>query len=86
MEPKRQPKRQALPEHLERVVHHHEPENTTCPTTDCGQPMQRVGEDVSERLDIVPAQLLVNRHMRGKWAWLVLSAVGVGAGRAADHR
>ena len=68
VEPKRQPKRQALPEHLERVVHHHEPENTTCPRADCGQPMQRVGEDVSERLDIVPAQFFVHRHIRGKWA------------------
>jgi transposase len=67
-EPKHQPKRQALPEHLVRVEHRHEPENTTCPTADCGQPMQRVGEDVSERLDIVPAQFFVHRHIRGKWA------------------
>ena len=66
--PKRQPKRQALPEHLMRVEHHHEPEDTTCPTQGCGQPMQRVGEDVSERLDIVPAQFFVHRHIRGKWA------------------
>ena len=54
-EPRRQPKRQALPEHLQRVEHRHEPENTTC---GCGQPMVRVGEDVSEKLDIVPAQFL----------------------------
>ena len=67
VEPRRQPKRQALPEHLVRVEHHHEPENTTCPTADCGQPMQRVGEDVSERLDISPAQFFVHRHIRGKW-------------------
>ena len=68
VEPRRQPKRQAPPEHLERVEHHHEPENTTCPTADCGRPMQRVGEDVSERLDIVPAQFFVHRHIRGKSA------------------
>ena len=68
VEPRRQPKRQALPEHLVRVEHHHEPENTTCPTQDCAQPMQRVGEDVSERLDIIPAQFFVHRHIRGKWA------------------
>ena len=65
IEPRRQPKRQALPEHLQRIEHHHEPENTTC---DCGQPMVRVGEDVSEKLDIVPAQFFVHRHIRGKWA------------------
>ncbi len=45
----RQPRRQALPEHLRRVEHHHEPEDTTCPNAQCGQPMQRVGEDVSEK-------------------------------------
>ena len=65
---RRQPKRQALPEHLVRVEHHHEPESTLCPTLDCAQPMQRVGEDISERLDIIPAQFFVHRHIRGKWA------------------
>ena len=64
-EPKRQPRRQALPEHLQRIEHRHEPEDTTCA---CGQPMARVGEDVSERLDIVPAKFFVHRHIRGKWA------------------
>ena len=62
---RRQPKRQALPEHLKRVEHHHEPENTIC---DCGQAMVRIGEDVSERLDIIPAEFFVHRHIRGKWA------------------
>ncbi len=65
---KRKPRRQALPEHLRRVEHHHEPENTACPTPDCGQAMVRIGEDVSERLDIVPAEFFVHRHIRGKWA------------------
>ena len=45
---RRKPTRQALPDHLQRVEHHHEPENTTC---GCGQAMVRIGEDVSERLD-----------------------------------
>jgi transposase len=62
---RRQPKRQALPDHLKRVEHHHEPQNTTC---DCGQAMVRIGQDVSERLDIIPAQFFVHRHIRGKWA------------------
>jgi len=59
------PRRQALPEHLRRVEHRHEPEDTTCT---CGRPMLRVGEDVSERLDIVPAEFFVHRHVYGKWA------------------
>ncbi len=65
--PKTKPRRQALPEHLRRVEHHHEPESTTCATPACGQPMVRVGEDVSERLDVVPAEFFVHRHIRGKW-------------------
>src|SRR6476469_361005 len=65
---RRQPKRQPLPDHLRRVEHRHEPEDTTCPTPDCGRQMVRVGEDVSEKLDIVPAEFFVHRHVHGKWA------------------
>jgi len=65
---RRQPKREALPEHLPRVDTRVEPEDTRCPTPECGQPMVRVGEDVSERLDIVPAKFFVQRQIRGKWA------------------
>ncbi len=61
----RQPRRQKLPESLRRVEHRHEPADTTC---GCGQAMERVGEDVSERLDIIPAEFFVHRHVRGKWA------------------
>jgi len=62
---KHRPRRQPLAEHLPRIEHHHEPECTTC---DCGRAMLRIGEDTSERLDIVPAQFFVHRHIRGKWA------------------
>jgi transposase len=62
---KRKPRRQALPEHLRRVEHHHEPEDTNCA---CGAPMVRIGEDVSERLDVVSAEFFAHRHIRGKWA------------------
>jgi transposase len=62
---KRKPRRQVLPDHLRRVDYHHEPENTTC---ECGQAMVRIGEDITEKLDIVPAEFFVHRHIRGKWA------------------
>ncbi len=65
---KRKPRRQPLPEDLPRVEHRHEPEDTNCPMHGCGRPMVRVGEDVSEELDIVPAQYFVHRHIYGKWA------------------
>jgi len=64
----RRPRREALPAHLKRIEHRHEPEDTTCPTPECGAPMTRMGEDVSERLDIVPAEFFVHRHIYGKWA------------------
>jgi transposase len=66
--PPRKPRRQALPAHLERVEHRHEPEDTHCPNADCRQPMLRIGEDVSEKLDIIPAKFFVHRHIYGKWA------------------
>jgi len=65
---RRQPKREALPEHLPRVEQRIDPEDTRCPTPECAQPMVRVGEDISERLDIIPAQFFVQRQVRGKWA------------------
>ncbi|HUD32875.1 MAG TPA: hypothetical protein VMR43_07635 [Variovorax sp.] len=52
---RRHPKRQLLPEHLRRVDHVHEPNDTNCPSPGCGRPMVRVREDVSKRLDIIPA-------------------------------
>jgi len=64
----RQPRRNPLPEHLRRVEHHHEPESTDCQEPGCGRPMARIGEEVTERLDIVPAEFFVHRHIYGKWA------------------
>lgn len=65
--PARKPRRQGLPAHLRRVEHRHDPADTTCATPGCGQPMQRIGEDISEKLDIVPAEFFVHRHIYGKW-------------------
>ncbi|RTL45072.1 MAG: hypothetical protein EKK53_06710 [Burkholderiales bacterium] len=65
--PVRKPRRNALPQHLRRVEHHHEPESTDCQELECGRPMTRIGEDVTERLDIVPAEFFVHRHIYGKW-------------------
>ncbi|CAN6484238.1 unnamed protein product [Victoria cruziana] len=72
--PRAKPRRQALPAHLERVEHRHEPEDTHCPNADCRQPMLRIGGDVSEKLDIIPAKFFVHRHIYGKWACRVLHA------------
>lgn len=64
-EEKTKPVRRPLPEHLprERVVH--EP---ACNCPDCGTAMKKIGEDVSEVLDYVPARFRVIRHVRPKLA------------------
>ena len=61
---KQSPKRAQLPAHLPRRDVPHEPADTTC---GCGQAMQRIGEDVSEKLDYQPGAFTVERHVRGKW-------------------
>ncbi|CAM5786948.1 IS66 family transposase [Ottowia pentelensis] len=66
--PSRRPRRNPFPEHLRRVEHRHEPEHTDCQEPGCGRPMTRIGEEISERLDIVPAEFFVHRHIYGKWA------------------
>jgi transposase len=62
---KKTPKRQPLPPHLPRRDVHHEPKSTACA---CGCQMQRIGEDVAEKLDYQPGVFTVERHVRGKWA------------------
>ncbi len=61
---KRKAVRQALPANLPRVDRHHDIGATHCA---CGQAFKRIGEEVSEQLDCVPAQFFVLRHIRGKF-------------------
>ena len=55
-----------LPAHLPRVERVVEPDSIFCPCG-CGE-MTRIGEDVSERLDLIPAQLRVLVTRRPKYA------------------
>jgi transposase len=61
---RRRANRGALPKHLPRVERVIEPESLDCPG--CGGGLHRIGEDVSERLDVIPAQfrVLVTRRPR----------------------
>lgn len=61
----RKANRGALPKHLPRIEKVIEPESTTC---GCGAHRHVIGEDVSERLDIVPAQFRVIVTRRPKYA------------------
>jgi transposase len=60
----RKPARRALPEHLPREVETHIPQQAGCPA--CGGQLSRLGEDVSEVLEYVPARFKVIRHVRPK--------------------
>jgi transposase len=61
--PARKPVRKPLPAHLPRESVIHAPD-ANCP--DCGTTMQRIGEDVSEMLEYVPARFKVIRQVRPK--------------------
>jgi transposase len=63
---KRRATRGALPAHLPRVHVTIEPEDRTCPC--CRSPMHAIGADVSERLDVIPAQFRVLVTSRPKYA------------------
>jgi transposase len=63
---KRRAVRGSLPEHLPRVEVVIEPEDTACPC--CGGAMQVIGEDRSQRLDMIPAQYQVVVTRRPKYA------------------
>jgi transposase len=64
-ETRRKPARRPLPEHLsrERIVH---PAPSACPC--CGGPLRRLGEDITETLEHVPAQWKVIQHVREKFS------------------
>jgi transposase len=64
--PRERAGRQPLPEQLPRIDHHHEPERCTC--GECGGALVKIGEDISEQLDVIPAQFIVHRHIRPQYA------------------
>ncbi|SEG24123.1 Transposase [Nitrosomonas ureae] len=58
--------RQPLPDHLPRIEHRHEPESCQC--GQCGNKLVKIGEDVTEQLDVEPARFFVHRHIRPQYA------------------
>ncbi len=60
--------RRPLPAHLRREIHEIHPpaEERTCP--ECGAAKVIFGQDVTEELEVVPAQFFVNRYVRYKYA------------------
>ena len=58
--------RNPLPAELPRIEHRHEPESCIC--GDCGRDLVKIGEDISEQLDVEPARFFVHRHIRPQYA------------------
>jgi transposase len=63
---RRKRNRGALPAHLPRIETVVDVAEATCPC--CAGPMHKIGEDVSERLDVIPAQFRVLVVRRPKYA------------------
>jgi transposase len=63
---KRRANRGALPAHLPQLDVTIEPEDTNCPC--CRAPMHVIGEETSQRLDVIPAQFRVIVTHRPKYA------------------
>ncbi|MCK5735937.1 MAG: IS66 family transposase zinc-finger binding domain-containing protein [Spirochaetaceae bacterium] len=64
---KRRGKRQPIPENIprEEIILDIPDEEKIC---ECGCSLVQIGEEVSEKLDIIPAQVKVIRYVRPKWA------------------
>ena len=58
--------RKPLPAELPRIEQRHEPESCSCGA--CGQPLVKIGEDITEQLDVEPARFFVHRHIRPQYA------------------
>src|ERR1700722_2501059 len=74
----------ALPKHLPRCEQVLEPDATACPC--CQGVLHRIGEDVSEVLDVIPAILRVLRTIRPKYACRGRAHGGGGGGGGGGGR
>lgn len=65
---RKKPGRKPLPDYIEReeVLHDLPEAEKVCPHD--GTPLERIGEEVSEQLDVIPAKVQVLRHIRPKYA------------------
>ena len=65
-EEKKKPVRKPLLAHLPRDITEHLPNDGVCDC--CGKAMHRIGEDITEVLDYVPASFRVKHHIRPRMA------------------
>ena len=60
------PKRKPIPDHIPRIEVELTPDSADC--AQCGGKLRRLGEDVTEELEYVPARFVVNRIVRPRMA------------------
>ncbi len=84
---RKKPGRKPLPENLPRVqqVHDLSEEDKVC--TGCGhRHLHRIGEEISEQLDIIPAKIRLIQHVRPKYACPANTGQCCSTGAAGLHR
>jgi hypothetical protein len=64
---RKKPKRKPLPKDLarEEIIHDIDDKDKVC---DCGCEKKKIGEEVSEQLEVIPASIKVVAHIRPKYA------------------
>lgn len=65
-DPKRQPKRRVLPNHLVREQVRHAPVSEHC--LDCGEALRFIRDEITEQLDYQPATFKVIEHIRPQYS------------------
>jgi transposase len=68
--------RSPLPEHLPRIEIEHDLAEQEKPCPGCGQVRCRIGQEISEQLEYLPASFKVLRHIRHKYACRQCDAAG----------
>lgn len=73
IEEKKKPARKPLPDHLPRDTVEHLPNDGICDC--CGKALHKIGEDVTEVQDYVPASFRVKHHVRPKMACRICDSI-----------
>jgi transposase len=68
--------RNPLPDHLPRIDIEHDLKDEEKPCPHCGELRCRIGQEISEQLEYLPASFKVLRHIRHKYACRQCDAVG----------
>jgi len=74
---RKKPKRKPLPKDLPREIIVHDISNKDKTCDDCGSELHKIGEEKSEQLEFIPAQIKVIEHVRLKYSCRCCEAQGI---------